>query len=74
MPSILELIQGEIRLFEEGGVIIEQGGKTDLLWFLVEGTVEVVKAGIRAQLSFQRGRSCFGQKRQCNENYVVLCL
>jgi len=44
MPSILEQIHGgEVRHFDAGQVVIEQGEKTNLLFFLIEGAVEVVK-------------------------------
>jgi CRP/FNR family cyclic AMP-dependent transcriptional regulator len=44
MASILELIQNpEVRRFEPGQVVIKQGGRTNNLYFLVEGTVEVMK-------------------------------
>jgi hypothetical protein len=37
MPSILELIRGDdVRHFDAGQVVIEQGERTDLLFFLVD--------------------------------------
>ena len=59
MPSILELIPcNDVRRFSAGEVIIEQDGRTNLLWFLVEGAVEVVKDGVRVATDTQPGASC----------------
>ena len=61
MPSILELIHSnDVRRFSAGEVIIEQGGRTNLLWFLVEGAVEVVKDGVRVATATQPG-AVFGE-------------
>jgi CRP/FNR family cyclic AMP-dependent transcriptional regulator len=61
MASILELIQGgELRRFDAGQMVIEQGGKTGLLFFLVEGAVEVVKDGVTVAKSSQPG-AVFGE-------------
>ena len=61
MASILELIHSrDLRSFGAGEVIIEQGGKTNLLWFLVEGVVEVLKDGIRVATASQPG-AVFGE-------------
>src|ERR1700747_585904 len=61
MASILEFIDGDgIRLFKAGEVIIEQGKKTNLLWFLVEGAVEGVKDGLRVAAAAQPG-AVFGE-------------
>jgi CRP-like cAMP-binding protein len=61
MASILELIQGgEVRRFDAGQMVIEQGGKTGLLFFLVEGAVEVVKDGVTVAKSSQPG-AVFGE-------------
>ena len=61
MASILELIHShDLRSFGAGEVIIEQGGKTNLLWFLVEGAVEVVKDDMRVATASQPG-AVFGE-------------
>ena len=61
MASILELIKGgELRRFDAGQMVIEQGGKTGLLFFLVEGAVEVVKDGVTVAKSSQPG-AVFGE-------------
>ena len=61
MASILELIQGgELRRFDAGQMVIEQGGKTGLLFFLVEGAVEVLKDGVTVAKSSQPG-AVFGE-------------
>jgi CRP/FNR family transcriptional regulator, cyclic AMP receptor protein len=61
MAQILELIlSDDIRSFGTGEVIIEQGGRTNLLWFLVEGVVEVVKDDIRVAIGSQPG-AVFGE-------------
>jgi CRP/FNR family transcriptional regulator, cyclic AMP receptor protein len=61
MSSILELIHSDdVRRFSAGEVIFEQGERTDLLWFLVEGAVEVVKDGVRIAAECQPG-AVFGE-------------
>ena len=56
MTSLLELIHSDdVRSFYAGEVIIEQGGRTNLLWFLVEGVVEVLKDDIRVATASQPG-------------------
>ncbi len=61
MASILELLQGsELRHFDAEQVVIEQGGKTELLFFLIEGAVEVVKDGVSVARSSQPG-AVFGE-------------
>jgi CRP/FNR family cyclic AMP-dependent transcriptional regulator len=61
MASILELIQGgELRHFDAGQMVIEQGGKTGLLFFLVEGAVEVLKDRVTVAKSSQPG-AVFGE-------------
>jgi CRP/FNR family transcriptional regulator, cyclic AMP receptor protein len=61
MSSILELIQGgEVRHFDTGQVVIDQGDRTNLLFFLVEGAVEVVKDGVTVARSSQSG-AVFGE-------------
>src|SRR5580700_10719999 len=61
MPSILEQIHGgEVRHFDAGQVVIEQGEKTNLLFFLIEGAVEVVKDGVTVATASQPG-AVFGE-------------
>jgi CRP/FNR family transcriptional regulator, cyclic AMP receptor protein len=61
MSSILELIEGgEVRHFDTGQVVIDQGGRTNLLFFLIEGAVEVVKDGVTVATSSQSG-AVFGE-------------
>jgi CRP/FNR family transcriptional regulator, cyclic AMP receptor protein len=61
MSSILELIQGgEVRHFETGQVVIDQGDRTNLLFFLIEGAVEVVKDGVTVATCSQSG-AVFGE-------------
>jgi CRP/FNR family cyclic AMP-dependent transcriptional regulator len=61
MSSILELLQGgELRHFDQGQVVIDQGDKTNLLFFLIEGAVEVVKDGVPVATSSQAG-AVFGE-------------
>jgi CRP/FNR family transcriptional regulator, cyclic AMP receptor protein len=61
MASILELIQGaELRHFDAGQVIIAQGERTNLLFFLIEGVVEVVKDGVPVARSSEPG-AVFGE-------------
>src|SRR6516165_307518 len=59
--SILELVHSDdVQSFATGEVIVEQGGRTNLLWFLVEGVVEVEKNGIRVATESQPG-AVFGE-------------
>src|SRR3984957_4309972 len=61
MSSILEQIDGgEVRHFNAGEVVIEQGQRTNLLFFLIEGTVEVVKDGTQVAKASQPG-AVFGE-------------
>jgi len=61
MPSILELIHGgDVRHFDAGQVVIEQGERTELLFFLIEGAVEVVKDGVQVATASQPG-AVFGE-------------
>ena len=61
MSSILEQIHGgELRHFDAGEVVIEQGEKTNLLFFLIEGAVEVVKDGVTVATASQPG-AVFGE-------------
>jgi CRP/FNR family transcriptional regulator, cyclic AMP receptor protein len=61
MSSILELIHScEVRRFEPGQVVLEQGEKTDLLFFLIDGAVEVVKDNVPVATVSQPG-AVFGE-------------
>ena len=61
MSSILELLEGgEVRQFETGQVVIDQGDRTNLLFFLIEGAVEVIKDGVTVATSSQPG-AVFGE-------------
>jgi CRP/FNR family transcriptional regulator, cyclic AMP receptor protein len=54
MSSILDLIPSDnVRRFDAGEIVIEQGTKTGLLFFLVEGSVEVLKNGVRIATTSQ---------------------
>ena len=56
MASILELLHdNEVRRFEAGQVVVQQGEKTNLLFFLIEGAVEVVKDGVPVATASQPG-------------------
>jgi len=56
MAAILDRLQDcELRRFETGEIILEQGGRTDCLYFLVEGTAEVMKDGVRVATASQPG-------------------
>ena len=61
MASILELIHdSEVRRFETGQVVVEQGKRTNLLFFLIEGAVEVEKDGVPVAMASQPG-AVFGE-------------
>jgi CRP/FNR family transcriptional regulator, cyclic AMP receptor protein len=61
MSSILAHIQGgNVRRFDAGQVILEQGTRTGLLLFLIEGAVEVMKDGVRVATASQPG-AVFGE-------------
>ena len=57
MPaSILESLKDrEVRRFDTGETVIEQGGRTDALYFLIEGSVEVLKDNVPVALASQPG-------------------
>ncbi len=56
MSPILEALQGrEIHPFTEGDLIIKEGTRTDCLFFLIRGTVEVVKNGVPVALASEPG-------------------
>ena len=77
MASILELIHGsEVRRFEAGQVVVEQGEKTNLLFFLIEGAVEIVKDGVPVATASQPG-AVFGELSAllgCNHTATVRTL
>ena len=61
MSDILNLVKGhKIRRFETGEVILGEGTKTDELYFLAEGAVEILKDGVLITMSSQPG-SVFGE-------------
>jgi CRP/FNR family transcriptional regulator, cyclic AMP receptor protein len=61
MPTILEQLKDvEVQHFDPGEVVIEQGKKSGLLFFLVEGAVEVVKDGTQVATAAQPG-AVFGE-------------
>ena len=54
--DIIDSLHGrEIRDFSTGEVVIEQGGAIDCLYFLIEGSVEVVKDNTPVALASQPG-------------------
>ncbi len=56
VTDILASLQGrEIRQFAAGEVIIDQGGTTECLYFLIEGSVEVEKDNTPVALASQPG-------------------
>jgi cAMP-binding proteins - catabolite gene activator and regulatory subunit of cAMP-dependent protein kinases len=61
MSSILDLLtEQEIRQFRAGETVIKEGDCTGLLYFLIEGTVEVHKDGVLLFASSQP-RTVFGE-------------
>jgi CRP-like cAMP-binding protein len=56
MASMLELLQGrEVRRFDAGQVVLQQGEVTGRLYFLIEGAVEVVKDDVVVATAAQPG-------------------
>jgi CRP/FNR family transcriptional regulator, cyclic AMP receptor protein len=56
MTAILESLRGhERRRFEAGQFVIQQGGHTEALYFLIEGAVEVLKDDVRVATASQPG-------------------
>ena len=57
MASILDLINnhGTVRRFDTGEIIIEEGTKTGLLFFLIEGAVEVLKGDMPVATASEPG-------------------
>jgi CRP/FNR family transcriptional regulator, cyclic AMP receptor protein len=61
MSSILDLVRNrESRCFEAGELILKQGETTDRLYFLSEGSVEVLKDNVRLALASEPG-AVFGE-------------
>jgi CRP-like cAMP-binding protein len=61
MSKLLELIRDrEVRRFEPGQIVLEQGSQTNRLYVLIEGTVEVVKDGVRVAAVSDEG-AIFGE-------------
>ncbi len=61
MSDILDLVRNnEIRRFKTGEVILKEGTKTEELYILVEGAVEIVKDGVLITMSSQPG-AVFGE-------------
>jgi CRP-like cAMP-binding protein len=61
MSKILELIQDrEVRRFEPGQIVMEQGAQTHRLYVLVDGKVEVVKDDVRVSTISEAGAT-FGE-------------
>jgi len=56
MHAIIESLQGqEVRRYDSGQVVIQQGTQTDCLYFLIEGAVEVLKDDVAVATSSQPG-------------------
>lgn len=56
MSSILDtLCDQPVRHFAAGETVIEQGDQTGMLYFLVEGSVEVIKDGVQVATSSEPG-------------------
>ncbi|MEJ0090851.1 MAG: cyclic nucleotide-binding domain-containing protein [Limisphaerales bacterium] len=56
MSAILESLKGhEMRRFDAGEFVIRQDGQTDALYFLIEGSVEVLKDDVRVATASQPG-------------------
>lgn len=61
MPSILDLLHNhELRHFETGDIVLQQGTKTGLLFVLLEGAVDVVKDDVQVATASQPG-AVFGE-------------
>lgn len=53
---MMELLQDrEVRRYDSGQVIIEQGSRTGLLFFLIEGTVEICRDEVPVSTASQPG-------------------
>ena len=61
MSAIIESLRGrEVRRFDSGQVVIQQGDQTGCLYFLIEGTVEILKDDVPVALTAQPG-DVFGE-------------
>jgi CRP-like cAMP-binding protein len=61
MSEVLRLIQGrEVRRFEPGQIVLEQGAQTHCLYVLIDGKVEVVKDDVRVSTISEAG-AIFGE-------------
>jgi CRP-like cAMP-binding protein len=61
MPNILELLQGcEPHRYAAGEEVIRQGSQTGCLFFLMEGTVEILRDGVPVATSSEPG-GVFGE-------------
>jgi CRP/FNR family transcriptional regulator, cyclic AMP receptor protein len=61
MSKILQLIQDhEVRRFEPGQIVMEQGAQTNRLYVLIDGKVEVVKDDVRVSTIAEAGAT-FGE-------------
>ena len=61
MSKILELIQDrEVRRFEPGEIVMENGAQTHRLYVLIDGKVEVVKDDVRVSTISEAGAT-FGE-------------
>jgi CRP/FNR family transcriptional regulator, cyclic AMP receptor protein len=56
MATVLDFLRDrEVRRFDAGQVVIQQGQKTDCLYFLIEGAVEVMKDDVTVAKAAQPG-------------------
>ena len=56
MSAILGLLRGhEVRRFDPGQVVVQQGAKTGQLYFLIEGAVEVLKGDVPVAVASEPG-------------------
>lgn len=61
MASILDLIEEyPTRRYEAGEIVVEQGTTTGKLFFLAEGTFEIIKDGVRVSVAREPG-AVFGE-------------
>ena len=56
MSAILQSLEGrELRRFDAGKVVIQQGNQTNCLYVLIEGSVEVLKDDVMVAIASQPG-------------------
>ena len=61
MSAILQLVAGhQVKHFEAGGLVIEQGSATGPLWVLLQGEVEVLRDNVRVARASEPG-NIFGE-------------